>query len=251
MLDYRRKLFLGVARIQSVFRDALGNPARTGTGTGFWIQLSSGGTCFVTNRHNLDPSLKFPGEPDLRLEKASLELRRTYGIDEKEQSYAHETRYFELAEQQSNFMLLDNADCALVRPNFNESTEGFSICAPFDESDLAEEDFFESTLMPVHEVYFIGFAGRSADPALGKRETSWWDTKRNLPIARSAVIASMPFLRFSNDDIQTQDVMLVSGMSFDGSSGSPVVSQCAAPLARTANSNGNGEAAIRSRLPSP
>jgi hypothetical protein len=221
MLDYRRELFLGVTRIQSVFV----GPRRVGTGTGFWIRLASGQACFVTNRHNLDPSLNFPDQPDLHLETASIELRRSYGIDEGEPSYDSETRYFELDETQSKIFALDNADCAVVMPKFKESTEGFSICAPFDESDLADEDFFQTTLMPIHEVYFIGFPGRGAYFQLGKTEIPWWDTKWNLPITRSAVVASMPFLQFHNERIKTGDVLLVSGMSFKSSSGSPVISK--------------------------
>lgn len=238
MLGYRNKLFLGVTRIQSVFADGL-NPPRTGSGTGFWMRLKSGRTCFVTNRHNIDPTVKFPNEPNLRLESASIELRQNSGANDVEPIYNFQTRYFELAEEGNEIIALDNADCAVILPKFKESTEGFSFCAAFAEEDLADEDFLKKTLRPVADVFFIGFAGRSADSVTGRQSSSWWDTKWNLPIARSAVIASVPFLDFNNSGIKTKDVLLVSGMSFSGSSGSPVISKEVGFLAKPPIKCGN------------
>jgi len=225
MLGYRNKLFLGVTRIRTVFADDLGNPSRTGIGTGFWMRLKSGQPCFVTNRHNIDPAVQFPDMPALRLATASIELRESSGFADGEPNYGFQTRYSGLADEGNKVIALDNADCAVTVPKFKEPTDGFLVCAPFDEGDLADEDFFKKSLMPVHETYFIGFAGRRSDAVVGRLEGSWWDTKWNLPIARSAVIASVPFLNFNNDSINTKDVRLVSGMSFSGSSGSPVISK--------------------------
>jgi len=221
MLDYRRELLFGVTRIQTTFVEAL-NPPRVGVGTGFWLRLVSGVTCFVTNKHNVDPSIKFPGST-LRLETIGIELRRNTGT-EREPAYEPETRYFEV-DDGSKIYVTPNTDCALLVPKFKEPIDGYSIVAPFEEPDLADVDFFEKVLMPAQEVYFIGFAGKASDSSLGKPESHWWDTKYNLPIVRSAVIASMPFLNFNNAAIKTEDVILVSGMSFGGSSGSPVISR--------------------------
>src|SRR5205823_4737790 len=146
MLDYRRKLFLGVARIETVFVDTLGNPPRRGTGTGFWLRLSSGIECFVTNAHNLCPALKFPNQAGISLESAKLELRASHSTDGEERSYDFNTRFFEVDEKDAKIFVSGNSDCAIVLPAFTELTEGFSICAPFEEGDLADHDFFETNV---------------------------------------------------------------------------------------------------------
>jgi hypothetical protein len=223
MLDYRRKLFLGVAKIESVFADTLGN-VRPGMGTGFWMCLASGKNCFVTNRHNIDPAIKFPKNPDFSLQTLKIELRRRIITEDGEPTYDAKTQFFELTDN-SKLLLSENSDCAIAMADFKTPDEDFPVCAPFEESDLATEDFFQTTLTPAHEVYFIGFAGRGADPFGEKAPQYWWDTKWNFPIARAAVVASMPFLQFNHKDIGLEDVLLVSGMSFSGSSGSPVISR--------------------------
>lgn len=63
---------------------------------------------------------------------------------------------------------------------------------------------------------FVGFPGND-----GKK---WWNKKWNLPISRTVHIASWPRIASSNNSIPTLDVMLVSGLSFSGSSGSPIIS---------------------------
>jgi hypothetical protein len=222
MLDYRRKLFLGVTRIKSVSADALGH-AYEGTGTGFWMCLASGKICFITNRHNVDPSISFPKNSDLRLQTVEIELRRIVQTDDDDTIYDLETRFFELHDDCKLFVS-ENSDCAVIMANFKNPSKDFPIHAPFEESDLATEDFFQSSLTPAHEVYFIGFASRISGPS-EKSADELWDTKWNFPIARSATVASMPFLQFSHASIKWEDILLVSGMSFSGASGSPVISR--------------------------
>jgi hypothetical protein len=65
---------------------------------------------------------------------------------------------------------------------------------------------------PLDNISFIGFPGED-----------WEDRILKLPIARSAVIASLPHLSHSNDKMKTTDVTLATGFSFGGSSGSPVI----------------------------
>ena len=50
----------------------------------------------------------------------------------------------------------------------------------------------------------------------------WWDETWTLPIVRDATIATLPRIAFTNKAIRGDDVLLVSGLSFSGSSGSPV-----------------------------
>ena len=65
---------------------------------------------------------------------------------------------------------------------------------------------------------FVSFIGYPGSNGLG-----WWDQRWNTPIARMATIASNPAVPFTHDSISTADVTLVSGLSFSGSSGSPVL----------------------------
>lgn len=80
---------------------------------------------------------------------------------------------------------------------------------------LAGEDFFRNSLNAMDAVSFIGFPG-------SKNDLVWFDDEWKLPIARTAHISSYPGRSFSNRSISTADTMLVSGLSFSGSSGSPV-----------------------------
>ncbi len=65
---------------------------------------------------------------------------------------------------------------------------------------------------------FIGFPKPDGQP--------WWDTRANEPIARMMSIASLPRQAFVNTNLGLtgeEDVVLANGLSFGGSSGSPVI----------------------------
>ena len=64
-------------------------------------------------------------------------------------------------------------------------------------------------------------AGESFTLLIGGEGTVFYDVPANFPIARHAIIASGPF--YTHKDIKTAGPILVSGLSFHGSSGSPVV----------------------------
>lgn len=51
-----------------------------------------------------------------------------------------------------------------------------------------------------------------------------FDSKWKLPIARHAIIASVSEIDFSHDNISSEGIILVSGLSFEGGSSSPVFS---------------------------
>jgi hypothetical protein len=206
----------GVNRIRSEFVDDLGN-VKSGTGSGFWIRSNSGRLCFVTNRHNIDPSLKYPGA-GLALTKLSLELRR---FDEPGR-FAAETQFFDLSEQLSKCVQGADFDCAIIDPEGNDIPPNFKPFPAFNESDLADQQFFEQGLRISDPLSFIGFAGRKG-PQYGDKPANWWDEVWNTPIARIAFVASLPLMPFSNVGIPTNDVMVVSGLSFSGSSGSPAI----------------------------
>lgn len=189
------------------------------------MRLESKKICFVTNKHNIVPSLQFPERPTLKLESAYLELRLITGVAET-QEFHKDTEFFKLSGE-SNFYAPKNADCAIIRPVFEKTLECYQPYAPFDESDLADEDYFKSKLMPAQDAYFIGFPGRPYEPPKNRKAILWWDTLWNLPVVRSASVASFPVHPFSNEDanISGADVLLVSGLGFKGSSGSPVIAK--------------------------
>jgi hypothetical protein len=83
-------------------------------------------------------------------------------------------------------------------------------------SDVAGLQWIEENLNAMDMASFIGFPGKAGVP--------WYDEHWNLAIARTVNIASLPRVGFFNSAIPTSDVMLVSGLSFSGSSGSAMIS---------------------------
>ncbi len=75
----------------------------------------------------------------------------------------------------------------------------------FDRLQIADEAFF---------IGFPGFDGRM-----------WFEEAAVLPIARTASLASIPSVPFTNTHIRTADVLMVAGLSFSGSSGSIVINR--------------------------
>ncbi|MCK6544186.1 hypothetical protein L6Q79_16075 [bacterium] len=192
-----------VNRIQVEFVDEIGN-VKLIVGTGFWVSTQSG-DCFVTNKHNLDPSLKLGLQTKFKLKMIKIELRKV----ESEKFYPDTTFYSLKAYE---LYLSKDADCAVLAmvefENRDNSFQPYSI-----KCNLAGENFFGGFL-PVETMdsaVFIGFPN------------DWFDQKWNYPIARMATIASLPTIPFTHPAIKTSDVVLVSGYSFSGSSGSPII----------------------------
>ncbi|HTR52007.1 MAG TPA: hypothetical protein VMJ10_14935 [Kofleriaceae bacterium] len=200
----------GVTRIRSWFRDEIGNE-RGVHGTGFWVRDRER-DIYVTNRHNVDPVLKYGADTKLKLDHVELELRRMGpGV-------AHsETRFFRVANLSSALRASVIADCAIiVAPDLDDRPSDFRVSAAADFQAIADQDWLNDRVHGMDTASFIGFPGMNASQA-------WWDEEWNYPIARSCVIASPPGRSFANKQIKTADVTLVSGFSFRGSSGSPVV----------------------------
>ena len=214
-----------VNRLKSHFRDSLGNPLTT-QGTGFWLVLDS--YCrefgFVTNRHNLDPELKVNRDgSDYQLEKLEIELRSRTPVSDDPSSFSidKETEFFELASQfKESIYYSDTADVAFLYPlKFNSLGSQFEPYSTFRVDDLADDYFFNFRVSVMDYCHFIGFA------SAGDRKPGWWDHGANAPIARLASLASNPhtYFEFSHPEITMTDVILVSGLSFSGASGSPVI----------------------------
>jgi hypothetical protein len=196
-------------QIEVAFVDDIGNP-RDILGTGFWVE-KEGSHYFVTNRHNVDPSMMKRGEnTGLCLHNLKIKLRRK--VDD---NWSHETAACEV-EFHGNIEKHESADVAVIKnPTFINNQREFTYGC-FSLGDIAGELFFIDYLNVMGNASFIGFPGNKGRP--------WYDDSWNLAIARTVNIASHPAIPFSNKDIKTSDVMLVSGLSFSGSSGSPVLS---------------------------
>lgn len=203
-----------VTQLKTVFFDDLGNK-KAGMGTGFWIRLKSGKEVFVTNRHNIDPSLLFSGDTKFKLLEFYLQLRRFEKNPETGNVHHFpETKFFQI--KNAAIFALTDADCAIVVPQFENDISPFGILAMIEQANLADQRFFEEKLAMMDIASFIGFPGRKGIP--------WWDEGMHLPIARIANIASYPAIDFKNGAVKTSDITLVSGLSFSGSSGSLVIS---------------------------
>lgn len=198
-----------VNQIYISFTDDIGNFKQI-CGTGFWVN-KNGRHYFVTNAHNIDPRMKLGPSTKLRLDKLKIRLRTQISGE-----WIADTTLYEvdLANSQlskhptADVVVIENVRFIDLKPSMTYS------CFKYD--DLASQQFFATSLNPMDIASFIGFPGKTG--------IAWYDEIWNLAIARTVNIASYPRIGFSNSKIETSDVMLVSGLSFSGSSGSPVIS---------------------------
>lgn len=199
----------GVSRIRSIFRDGIGVMEERSLGTGFWVKV--GNTfAFVTNAHNVDPGYKHPALTGLRLSEVEIELRAT-GPTEAGMF----TKFFRVANAAASLFQSRDADCALFwNPQLADyDSAEYAVSFAFNQEYLADQTWFSTKLQIMDEIFFLGF------PVVGGR--NWFDDNTRLPIARSAIFACFPGFPFEHEDIRTTDTLLVSGLSFSGSSGSP------------------------------
>ena len=173
-------------------------------GTGFWVQYPCGKSVFITNHHNLD-SKYLPDEfKPFSLKHISIELR-----DFSLSKFSPIPKMFSLSNY--DLILSPNADVAIIcNIIFSDPLDEFATL-PLNAGWLADESFFDNYCGITQEVAFIGFPQ-------GK-----YDEEGNLPIAGHAILASIPNRSFKSKLIKPDDVVLVDGRSFKGSSGSPVL----------------------------
>jgi len=203
-------VFLAVSRILVDFRDDIGN-LKVISGTGFWVRNEKD-NYFVTNRHNLDPTLKLGAETKFRVEKVQLQLR----VQNTPGNWRPETSFVAVENFERCLQLHLSADVAVLSNPSLPSDNPLLGHSTFNLGELATQQFLMDSINPMDVASFVGFPGKD-----GKK---WSDKKWNLPISRTVHIASWPRIAFTNDSIPTSDVLLVSGLSFSGSSGSPVIS---------------------------
>jgi hypothetical protein len=195
-----------VARMRGRLERPGGRPVEF-SATGFWLLTSDGHVLFVTNRHNVDPTLKHGVGTPFHLTGVELQVR---------DSVDGAVTFHPVANLDTAIWCAPSADCAVIADPGLVGGQMLDVGRVFREENLAETAMF-AALQITDGASFIGYPGLRGQP--------WWDQATELPIARLAAIASIPTTEFRNDAVRTTDVMLVSGLSFSGSSGSPVFNQ--------------------------
>lgn len=204
-----------VSMVRTTFEDNIGN-RRMGSGTGFWIDTAEGHVVFATNRHNVDASLAFMRDATLakcRLARTEVHVRK---VDRHHLAY-EPGRFFDVTDPW--WVLDEAADVAiLVAPTLRtRPLDPQYRHVAVQESFLADGAWINGHVQMMDECYFIGYPSVER----GGETTLLYDVPANFPIARQAITASGPF--YKHKDIKVAGPILVSGLSFHGSSGSPVV----------------------------
>lgn len=182
------------------------------SGTGFFVRRGDD-SFYITNRHNVDPTLKFTEYTPYRLTQVRIVTHQK--TDRRE---SPERARYDVPDFAERLVCHPAADVAcFVNPLSYARPKPHNFTVPHvNFSDLADEAFFRDELSPMDTASFIGYPSWKGE--------EWVDRRWGAPIARAASIASVPELPFEHDDIKTPDTVLVSGLSFNGSSGSPVIS---------------------------
>lgn len=166
--------------------------------------LPCGKHVFVTNHHNVDSKYHPDEYKNYSLKQVAIEFR-----DFSQSKIKPIPKKFILSDYE--LILSPNADVALIyNIKTMDPTEKFSY-RPLDVNWLADDSFFHNYCGITQEISFLGFPH-------GK-----YDEEGNLPIASHGIFASLPHRSFKNQHIKSDDIILVDGRSFKGSSGSPVI----------------------------
>jgi hypothetical protein len=202
-----QKMLAIVQKIHITFRDDIGN-SKSGTGTGFWVKTNREKFIFVTNKHNIDPSLNEEYKR-LSLRNLILDFRSSDSSDPALSIIKHDITYWKIYKNESP----DSPDVAIIEFG------GFlmpNLSLPWlPQSYLANEEYFINELEFGDPCHFTGFPGNARN-----------QSKYDFPILRSCFISSWPRIDYFEEDrhLKTSEIFLVNGLSFGGSSGSPVFS---------------------------
>lgn len=205
MSDVPAWVIFATTKLRPTFSSDI-NPPKTFTATGFFLECD-GWSALVTNRHIIDPSLtpKLAGWKLVR-----LEIQARFMSDTEHQP---EVEFVEVDLNRSTVTCSQNADVAAIGVVPARAEEHLTF-TPIDFANVADDAFLRDRAKLMDLASFVGFAS--------SKNTSWWDERWNTPIARLASLASPPARPYYNSSIRTADVGLVSGLSFTGSSGSPL-----------------------------
>jgi hypothetical protein len=160
-------VFLAVCRVLVDFHDGIGN-ARTISGTGFWVR-SGGNDCFVTNRHNLDPSIKLGATTQLRLKGVSLQVR----LQSTPGNWRPDTCFVAVDNLEGSLKLHPSADvAALVNPSLRPDNAMIGH-STFNFEELGSRKFLMESVNPMDVASFVGFPGREGRPCWDKNWNLW------------------------------------------------------------------------------
>ncbi|MBS0655790.1 MAG: hypothetical protein JSR46_08435, partial [Verrucomicrobia bacterium] len=124
-----------------------------------------------------------------------------------------DTQFFSVDLEKTIPISEHNIDIALfVNPIFTPSNLAYGHESLSFSEWATDQDFFVKRSRISADVAFVGYP------------TNFHDSKWKLPIARHAILASIPEIGFSHNEIDLDEIVLVSGLSFNGGSGSPVFS---------------------------
>lgn len=195
---------LSICRLNAAFADEIGN-FKSITGTGFWMSSPCNKVVFITNQHNLVPGYYKEEYKNYKLKKLEIELR-DYSVNK----FSAIPKMFPVYSYER--ILSPTADVAILYDvKFSGPLENFRSITPSALQWLADDAFFQSYCGITQEISFLGFPHGN------------YDEEGNLPIASHAIFASIPNRSFKCQLIKTDDIILVDGRSFNGSSGSPVI----------------------------
>lgn len=195
---------LSICRLEAHFVDEIGN-SKMIAGTGFWMSSPCDKAVFITNQHNLVLGYYKEEYKNYSLKNLEIELR-DYSVNK----FSPIPKMFPVFSYES--ILSPMADVAILHDvKFSGPLENFRSITPNALQWLADDSFFQNYCGITQEISFLGFPH-------GK-----YDEDGNLPIAGHAIFASIPNRSFKNQHIKTEDIVLVDGRSFKGSSGSPVI----------------------------
>lgn len=208
-ITYSRSVLLcAVQKISTTFGDDIGNKV-SGSGTGFWLSTKRGKTVFVTNRHNVDPTMHESSLSSYSFSSLVISLRAFSCTDGLPCGDVNALSL--LANDVTIYQPTDIADVVLLSPKTLRAPDN-----PTYKLVSLQESLMSYRRKPeiFDQLFFVGFPGKLRDKAT-----------YDLPIARSCTIASFPEIDYSDEDrtIGSAQTCLVDGLSFSGSSGSVVI----------------------------
>lgn len=205
MIDYDI-LFSSTIRIECTFSDDIGN-SKSGTGTGFVVEIDNG-FVIVTNKHMVNYQY-IDDASALKLTEMSIWCRKSNAS-----SIENPSEKFKVGLPNIEIIQHPTADVVLII-GVQLWSEGYPpFLQPMKKDSLATQEFFSTQISISDPCVFIGYPGN---------KNPWWDTSLGLPIARQAYLASLPQKDFVNENINSSHARLINGLSFSGSSGSPIL----------------------------
>ena len=206
-----------IQKVIMTFNDASEKPEER-CGSGFWISTDKNPLLFVTNKHNIEPKIKDSNYDLWSLKKLQIKCR---AFDEKSQRPDEQTSIIDCTSWKRIYESDNNApDVAILIPIFpiKATTITNGKITPLTSSSLADKHWFNSLGKIADHAYFIGFP-----------DIIWKNAKYEYPISRNCHISSDPYIDFTEETynnnvsgIKTKQTCLVAGLSFGGSSGSPI-----------------------------